>query len=176
MKKWENGSDKNRQVSIVSWHRCWHVFVCCVEWSCVMVDDWLADFLWLIHSLISVSVSSLWRPKGKLMIAIAQTKIVLVTKFEAMTNQLQPNQTQQNQDASNRIERIAKSMTSQYSIYSFIICWQEEGGASKDSSKEDLQRGESRKYDMAERILVRISTRILKKNHPKESSKRILTK
>ena len=110
------------------------------------------------------------------MIAIAQTKIVLVTKFEAMTNQLQPNQTQQNQDASNRIERIAKSMTSQYSIYSFIICWQEEGGASKDSSKEDLQRGESRKYDMAERILVRISTRILKKNHPKESSKRILTK
>ena len=56
--------------------------------------------------------------KGKLMVAIAQTKIVLVGKFELVTNQLQQNQTQ-NQDATCRIERIAKSMTSQYP---FLFC------------------------------------------------------
>ena len=52
------------------------------------------------------------------MVAIAQTKIVLVGKFELVTNQLQQNQTQ-NQDATCRIERIAKSMTSQYP---FLFC------------------------------------------------------
>jgi len=63
------------------------------------------------HEANKVKLYGLEQEHRKLMIAIAQTKIVLVTKFEAMTNQLQPNQTQQNQDASNRIERIAKSMT-----------------------------------------------------------------
>jgi len=62
------------------------------------------------HEANKVKLYGLEQEHRKLMIAIAQTKIVLVGKFEVMSSQMQLNQTP-NQDASCRIERIAKSMT-----------------------------------------------------------------
>jgi hypothetical protein len=59
------------------------------------------------HEANKVKLYGLEQEHRKLMIAIAQTKVVLAGKYDAMASQL----AQQNQEASSRIDRIAKSMT-----------------------------------------------------------------
>ena len=56
---------------------------------------------------------------GKLMAAISQTKLMIASKYDAMaTNSQDPSTASlQCQDASARLERIAKSLTSNYSKF-----------------------------------------------------------
>ncbi len=58
---------------------------------------------------------------GKLMSAIAQTKLVLVGKFDLMNGTPQPVIPSLPPDASFRVERIAKSMTSKMIFKSFYL-------------------------------------------------------
>lgn len=53
---------------------------------------------------------------GKLMTAIAQTKLVLVGKYDLMTGSMSSAVPPPAPDASIRVERIAKSLTSKLSL------------------------------------------------------------